>query len=1209
MKRGHLESTPEEDLKALDRIHNLSRYFVEHREIAWVALAAVCIWGIYGYATMPQRRDPDVPNKQAVVVTTWPGASAEKIEQLVTKPIEKTIASQSSVARIESVSRSDISIVTFTLSSHLKQTGQTLDDIGGRLAALRILPEGAGPPNFVRDFGDTATLLLTVASPIADANEIAIRAASIQAAIGQARSKTGKATDRASIVLCFPTREDKRLLALGVEQFVEYAKGLNLLHDVRILDGPGFTGLDFATGADDATLMGAVYTFITQRYHRSELPPDTWAPFIVRDPANTRTAVGAVAAEKYSYRELDDFTGLIERGLLATARTPDDPPLVAKVVRSGQLQERIYLTYSQHRLAAYGLRPSSLVPIIGQRNLTVAGGELDIAGKNVAIHPSGEFTSERELGEVPVAVGAAGTPIYLRDLTDTARGYANPPGYLAFHARKDASGKWIRSRAITLSVQMGAGQNIQTFDKAVNATLADVLSRMPQDLIVEHTSDQPQQVGENIELFMRSLYEAILLVVLVSVVGFWEWRAALLMALAIPITLLMTFGTMSAVGIDLQQVSIATLIIALGLLVDDPVVAGDAIRSDLAAGRPAIIAAWLAPTRLGNAILFATITNIVAYLPFLLLSGNTGQFLYSLPVVMTCSLIASRLVSMTFIPLLAYYLLKPKVEESAEQKRSRGFAALYYRVGKFAIRHRKVALASSLLILAAGGWIGANLGQQFFPKDLSYLAYINVTLPEDSSFDLTNDTTSKVEQIVERVAAEQHVLLHSVNSYIGGSAPRFWYSLAPEPNHRNFAQIVVFADDKHAVPKLLPFIQARASREVAGAVVDAWQLETGDAVGIPIQIRLSGDRFETLHKLADDVKDMLRAIPEATRIRDDWGEARFSVQLAIDPDKANLAGVTNLDVATASTSGMNGLPVTVLREGSKQIPVLARLRADERAQLDDINNIYVYAAASAQKVPLRQIAHIDYALRTEVIRRRNQYRTITVSAVPQSGVLASKVMATFLPKVKEMARHLPAGYRLEVGGEQEKQDHGNDELNIVLAVSVILIYLALAVQFKNALKPVIVLAAVPFGAVGALAALAIMGAPFGFMAFLGVISLVGVIVSHIIVLFDFIEEKHAEGEPFEEAVLDAGIMRLRPVLITVGATVMALVPLALHGGPLWEPMCYAQIGGLSAATVVTLLIVPIMYSICVLDLKIIRWDETPAHKLAQTTEEAVLETS
>jgi multidrug efflux pump subunit AcrB len=1176
-----------------DEVHkwNLSRFCIENRELTWVAIAAVCIWGVYGYFRMPQRRDPDVPNKQAVVITAWPGETAGDIEQLVTKPIEKTLASNSSVARIESVSRSNVSIVTFTLSSHLRQTGQTLDDIGGRLAALRSLPAGAGPPTFIRDFGDTATLLLTVASPYADANEVALRAVAIREAITKERlSARSGHQPRASLVLCFPTREDRRLMAIGVRQFVEYAAAQQLVEDVRILDGAGFAGIDFATLASDGSLMATLSTFINERYHRSELPPDSWQPFLVRDPADTQKAVASVAAEKYSYRELDEFTGYIERALLATARTPDDPPLVAKVVRYGQLGERIFLTYSQQRLASFGLKPDQIGPVLGARNISVAGGQLDIDGRRVPIHPTGEFTSEQELGSVIVAAGASGAPLYLRDIADTARGYENPPGYLAFHSQPDAEGHWRRARAITLSVQMGAGQNIQQFSKAVNESLKDILSRMPPDLIVEHSSDQPQQVGENVHLFMTSLLEAILLVVLVSFVGFWEWRAALLMALSIPITLLMTFGMMSAVGIDLQQVSIATLIISLGLLVDDPVVAGDAIRHDLALGQPRSTASWMAPTRLATAILFATITNIVAYLPFLLLSGNTGQFLYSLPIVVTCSLIASRLVSMTFIPVWAFYLLRPNKEESIEDRRTHGFAARYYKVGQFLIRHRKLAMAGAVLILGLGGLVGTTLGQQFFPKDLSYLAYVNVTLPEDAAFENTNETASQVERLIQQVAQDEHIKLVSVNSFIGGAAPRFWYSLAPEPNHQNFAQVVLFTEDNHDAARLLPEVQSRASRQIPGAIVDAWQLETGDAVGIPIQIRISGDQISTLRKLSANLQELLREIPEAVRIRDDWGEDSFTVQLAIDPQRANAASVSNYDVASASIAGLSGVPVTFLREGSKQIPVVVRLRSDERAQLDDINNLYVYSGSGGQKIPVREISHVGYELKTEVIRRRNQYRTITVSAVPKTGVYASQIMSELTPKIKAFQQGLPAGYRVEIGGEQEKQDHGNQELAVVLAISVVMIYLALAIQFKNALKPLIVLGGVPFGAVGALIALAIMGAPFGFMAFLGVISLVGVIVSHIIVLFDYIEEKNHHGEPFEQAILDAGIMRLRPVLITVGATVMALVPLALHGGPLWEPMCYAQIGGLTAATAVTLLLVPVIYSICVLDLKIVRWN-------------------
>jgi multidrug efflux pump subunit AcrB len=279
---------------------------------------------------------------------------------------------------------------------------------------------------------------------------------------------------------------------------------------------------------------------------------------------------------------------------------------------------------------------------------------------------------------------------------------------------------------------MGSGQQTEHFANAVDKTLEELKTRLPKDLIIARTSDQPDQVKENVDLFMDALYEAIALVVLVSLVGFWEWRSGVLMALSIPITLLMTFGMMYTCGIDIQQVSVATLIIALGLLVDDPVVAGDAIKRDLAKGNPSVVAAWLGPTKLAKAIMYGTVTNIVAYLPFLLLSGNTGQFLYSLPITIACSLIASRLVSMTFIPLLGYYLLRPKAETPIEERRTHGFASVYYRVGQFAIANRWPALIASFGILALGGFFGKSLKQQFFPKDLSHLAYISVILPDDA---------------------------------------------------------------------------------------------------------------------------------------------------------------------------------------------------------------------------------------------------------------------------------------------------------------------------------------------------------------------------------------------------------------------------------------------------------------------------------------------
>jgi multidrug efflux pump subunit AcrB len=372
------------------------------------------------------------------------------------------------------------------------------------------------------------------------------------------------------------------------------------------------------------------------------------------------------------------------------------------------------------------------------------------------------------------------------------------------------------------------------------------------------------------------------------------------------------------------------------------------------------------------------------------------------------------------------------------------------------------------------------------------------------------------------------------------------------------------------------------------------QLETGKPVGIPVSIRLSGESITELRRLAEEAKAIFRAVPTADRVRDDWGADSFKVKLQVDPDRANFAGVSNQEVALASVAGINGIPVTTLREGNLQIPVVARLRVEERARISDVQNLYVYSTQSAQRVPLGQISTVQYAMDTEKLRRRNQFRTITVATFPVPGVLPSELLGAARPRLMAFAKTLPPGYAMVIGGEEEEQVKGFGELAVVMAVSVCAIFLTLVFQFRNAFKPLIVFSAIPFGVVGALVSLVIMHAPFGFMAFLGIASLVGVIVSHVIVLFDFIEEMHAQGEPLRDALLDAGIVRLRPVLITVGATVFGLIPLALHGGPLWEGLCYTQIGGLTFATVITLLLVPVLYAIFVLDLKIVTWQDAEA---------------
>ena len=488
----------------------------------------------------------------------------------------------------------------------------------------------------------------------------------------------------------------------------------------------------------------------------------------------------------------------------------------------------------------------------------------------------------------------------------------------------------------------------------------------------------------------------------------------------------------------------------------------------------------------------------------------------------------------------------------------------------------------------------------FFPKDLQYFSYLDVWLPNDAPLSATAHVARQVESIVEKVAADYGThhsenghpkeTLLSLTTFLGGGGPRFWSSATPEDKQTNYAQIILRTADKHDTTHLLELLQPAFDKQVTGATIDTRTLETGKPVGIPVQVRVSGQDIPTLRAEAYKLKEIFRESPFATRIRDDWGDTSLKTSVDVDVDRANLTGVTNADVSDAIGGALTGLQAGVLREGDRQIPILGRLRMEERAQLSDLRSLYVFSSQQPISVPLAQIAALNLKPEIPKIRRFDQYRTVTVQCWPQAGHLASEVVSSVMPKLKAFENQLPNGFLFRFAGEYKEQTSGFGDLVTVLIICILAIYLALLAQFKHAVKPLIVFAAIPYGVVGAVFALALMGQPFGFMAFLGVISLIGVIVSHIIVLFEFIEERREEGEDLELALIDAGILRLRPVVITVAATVIALFPLAAHGGPLWEPLCYAQIGGLTIATFVTLGLVPILYSIFVLDLKWVRWE-------------------
>jgi multidrug efflux pump subunit AcrB len=1194
--------------------HNLSRFFVEKRQIAWVALIGVVAWGTYGYNHMPQRKDPEVSVRVAVASCQWPGATAQQVEQLITRPIEDTIAQNKTIHPptasdwgIRSLTLPGASFVQVQLAENTKDTREQFSDINLRLAAASSrLPQGASAIQFQSDFGDTAALMLTVVSPLADDIEISLRAKTISNAIRSARAGPHPAQgERVSIVYTYPLGISGAMIRQATEHVARYAQEQNALSDVRVIQGNGFSGIDGTTEVSNAQIQERIDTFRSTRIQAADIDPDSWPPIIVRDPAETTGRLSAVAGPKYSYAQLDDYTDLIARSFLGVAQ-------VSRVERKGVLSQQIYLDYAQERLAAYNLQPSDLGNLLSARNITRSAGSMETTDQKVRFNASGQFEDAPSIGTVMVANTSVGAPVYLRDLVQISRSYQTPPQYLNTYSWEGPDHKWHRSRAVTLAVYMRSGEQIKRFGEAITKTLESVRPSLPADLIIARTSDQPLQVEENIDLFMDALYEAIALVVIIALIGFWEWRSALLMALSIPITLAMTFGLAYMVKIDLQQVSIATLIIALGLLVDDPVVANDAVKRELAAGVPRIHASWLGPTKLARAIMYATVTNIIAYLPFLMLTGSTGEFLYSLPIVMTAALLSSRIASMTFIPMLAYYLLRPsgKAEATISDQRTKGFYGWYYGVSGWAIEHRRLVFAASVLFLIIGGSIALTLKSQFFPEDVQYWSYVDIWMPNNTPVSLTRETAQRAENVVRQAVADyasahpmknrSESLLDSITTFVGGGGPRFWFSASPEQQQPNYAELLIQLRDKDATPAIARELQHALDTQVPGANIIFHQLQT-NPVEFPVEVKISAVAdldpsredadIRIMRQIAAQGEAIFRKLPGVAVVQNDWFPESPEINLKINSDKANLAGITNLDVANSIATATSGTTVATLREGNKQIPVVARLETNQRGQISDIRNLYVYGSQTTSKVPLTAVADIQTALITERIRRQEHFRMLGVHVYPAPGVLPSEILKEAMPAIAQLERNLPPGYHIQLGGEAAKQSQGFGNLVVVLLISIAGIYVALLLQFQNAVKPFLVFAATPYGIVGALIALAVTGIPFGFMAFLGIASLIGVIISHVIVLFDFIEEMHELGEPLEQALRDAGIARVRPVLVTVAATILALFPLAIHGGPLWKPLCYAQIGGLAVATLITLLLVPVLYSICVLDLKIVKWEE------------------
>ena len=1163
----------------------IAQFCVEHREVSWLALIAVLVWGAVAYTRLGQQEDPTIPQRTAMLVTVFPGATASKVEELVSKPLERKVSEIKSIEEIKSTSRPGISTMTIKqLPGSTATIDQEWDKVRAKIMEVQ-LPEGTRQPWLNTDFGNTITLLFGLVSPPVTDAECVARANILRQTLADLRNGVSF-TNRAAVAAFFPSSISQSYRETLRGRFETSIRAAGLAKIVRTVQGQSFILADLETPAGRVDIERFTTDFIrsvtgTDRelYH-----PDFTPPILLMGDEDPLPQIRASAQPRYSYRTLE----LLARDFEDELKQVES---VGKVTKVAIVPESVYLLFSDANIAGYGLTPDGVMNAIGARNAVIPGGTMRTEGHNFPVQLSGEFKTEHDMLGTVVGMNRVGAPVYLRDVFEVRRMYESPISYEAdVLGRTSENGPLDNRRAVMVAVEMRDGKIIRHFNEDVRKVVETMKARMPEGLEFRLLSDQPTAVEHRIHHFVRCFIEAVVIVIIVGLF-LMDWRSALVLATAVPLTVAMTLIGMQLLHIPLQQISIASLIIALGMLVDVPVVASDGINRELHKGEPRLRAAWLGPLHLRHPMVFGTLINIFAFLPLLLLSGDKGEFMKSLPIVITISLMAALLVSVTFTPLISFYVLRGQkgFDEGGEV---RSFFLFRYvdKTLMAVLPHYRAALENSLKrpllvlgigysVLAASFFLVPFLGSQFFPPAERNQLLVDIETPSSDSLTSLRMTVDKAVTIIK---GHEEVLSAAV--FTGGTAPRFYYNVEPKEPANYLAQILINTRHADDVTGLLVKLRRELDKSVPGARCVVKQLEQGPPVAEPIQIRISGENLDQLHLLADQVAAELRAAG-GYHVFDDLGLRMPNIQIDIDQDRANSLGLNNKQIGSVAQASFTGLKVTELREGDRLIPVLIRGRIEDRSEAEKIRGLYVQTP-DGKNVPFESFSTLKIQPEFVTIPHYNQLRTVTVKAYAPFGVLPSQILDRARPGLAKI--HLDAGYEMKFAGEDKELRENKAEMGTVMQISLALIALTMVLQFSSVIKSLVVMLTVPLGLIGAVLGLFLTHSPLGFMALLAMVSLAGIMVSHIIVLSDFIEEARAKGLPLEEALVQAGLARLRPVLVTVFATVGGLIPLFLTGGALWHPLTAVHIVGLLLATVLTLVMLPTLYYVFCAKLKLIK---------------------
>jgi multidrug efflux pump len=887
---------------------------------------------------------------------------------------------------------------------------------------------------------------------------------------------------------------------------------------------------------------------------RHEFPAGVQGPAFNDEFSDVYSVLYAVKAPELSMAELVAVAEDVKRHLQAV-------PGVNKVDVLGKQAERVYVEISSRRLAALGLPPNAVFEALARQNLVAPAGAVDAALDRIQVRVDGSLKSVRDVGDVSIEAG--GQLLQLKDVATVRAGYEDPP---SFTIRRNAE------PVLAIGVTMARNGNILSLGEALDARMSEVQRQLPAGVQLEKYADQPRVVADSVWEFERSFLEALAIVLAVSLL-FLGWRTGVVVAASVPLVLGLVAAVMFAAGWNLDRISLGALIIALGLLVDDAIIAVEMMVVKLEEGWDRVRAATFAYSSTAFPMLSGTLVTVAGFMPVGFARSLAGEYAGGIFWIVGVALIASWFVAVVFTPYLGLVMLPKKAAAAAHRNPYDG--PLYARLRRLidmAVTHRRWVLMGTVAAFALAGAGMLLVQQQFFPTASRPELLVELRLREGASFEATQREVQRMEQ---RLKADPEIL--GFTAYTGAGSPRFYLSLAPELPNPGFAQFVVLTagtpQRERVRGRLLalfakgedfPDVQPRVTR-----------LEFGPPVGFPVQFRVTGPQAAQVRAIAYRVRDVAR---QSSLVRDtqlDWNEQVRSVSVRVDQDQARAVGLNSVDIQRLVQATLSGAAATQIRKGEELVDVVVRAAPDERRSLSQLEDIPLFTPSGAV-VPLSQVARIEPGFEEPVLWRRNRHLALTVRSDLADGVQAPHATSRILASLQPVIDGLPPGYRIEVGGIPEESDKANLALFAVFPAMLAATLLVLMAQLHSFSRVLMVLLTAPLGLIGIVPALLAFNAPFGFVALLGVTALAGMIMRNSVILVDQIEQDIAQGTQPWHAIVEATVRRSRPVVLTAATAILAMLPLSRS--VFWGPMAISIMGGLVAATALTLVFVPALYA-------------------------------